>query len=411
MSPVAFAIAVGALEGLFFFWGTSWLLANSASTWQKASPFIVGAALPIAMFVGWRSFKSVLDLTRPGTSFWRTLTVGTVSGGVMGSVFILLVPLFSQTSEVTLHSYLHSALPVWLFIGATLGLLIAAVTWVINAGMVRLSGLSASSSKGAEDARSASALHNPRLVLGGLLITELVIVTCVHLWYQPDQPVSIPVPEVAITTNAKGLQGALHRGGREVIPHQFAYVGQISPRFFLVRAVPQPGDKTPKFGIWSAEGQQVIEPKYRDIRHVALHQRFRVSLGDENPKFGYFDEDGREVLPVVYDHLERISNLKGEPTNVALRGDGYGYVDIRTGEVLIEPKYDTFQVTEDMIDADGKGILLARYRGNWGVIDTRGHSLTDFVFDELDVLNHDTLRGKQADQVHTFKFHGDTIQP
>lgn len=81
MSPVAFAIAVGALEGLFFFWGTSWLLANSASTWQKASPFIVGAALPIAMFVGWRSFKSVLDLTRPGTSFWRTLTVGTVSGG------------------------------------------------------------------------------------------------------------------------------------------------------------------------------------------------------------------------------------------------------------------------------------------------------------------------------------------
>jgi len=41
MSPVAFAIAVGTLEGLFFFWGASWLLANSASTWQQPTPFSV----------------------------------------------------------------------------------------------------------------------------------------------------------------------------------------------------------------------------------------------------------------------------------------------------------------------------------------------------------------------------------
>ncbi len=412
MSPAAFAITIGAIEGLLFFMGLSWVLTGGTFAWQESLPLILGVALPVGAFVGWRSFKSVLALMGPGPSFLRTIGVGLVSGGVIGVAFILVMPLLATHDGPALSTLLRAAIPGWLAIGMVLGLLHATLTWLFNACMIKAASpwIALASSDG--EVRVDAPQHKFAVAFASLLIAGLLITTLVQQgWNEPERPELDFMPEVTVTTNAQGLQGAAHRDGREVIPHRFAYVGQISPRFFEVRAVAQPGDKTPKFGIWSVEGQQVIEPKYRDIRHVALHQRFRVSLGDESPKFGYFDEDGREILPVVYDHLERITNLKGEPTNVARQGDGYGYVDIRTGEVLIEPVYETFNVSEDMIDASGHGILLARRQGKWGVINTRGRPLTDFSFDELEVVDHETLRGKRLGQEQTIKFPAGAIQP
>lgn len=420
MNPVPFAITVGVLEGLLFFAGLSWLLVGSTFQWQKAVPFVLAVALPVGAFIGWQSFRSVLAQLGPGPSFLRTLAVGVVGGAFIGVAFILLMPLLAADERYSLSSLLRVALPSWLAIGAVLGLLYATLTWLVNAALVRLAVHWLALTPEASTRSLASPSHWLALVLAsllvaGLLVAGLLVTTRVrHGGPEPEATTPEVMTEVTVTTNAQGLQGAVGHDGREIVPHRFAYVDQISPRFLLVRTMSNedaPRAAPPRYGIWSVDGQQVIEPRYEGIAYVARHQRFRVSLGDEPRKFGYLDEAGREVIPIIYDVFVRISNTGEEPTNVIRLGERYGYVDIRTGKVLIEPVYDSVQISENMVDAQGQGILLAKLNGKWGVIDTRGRALTGFRFDEMEEVDHETLRGRHADQVETIKFRDGALQP
>lgn len=412
MNVVAFALIVGALEGLLFFGGLSWLLVGTTFQWHKVVPVILAVALPVGVFVGWQSFRSMKALLGPGPSFLRTIAVGVVGGAFIGVAFILLMPLLMAEEGYGLSNLLNEALPSWLAIGTILGLLYATLTWLVNAALVRLAARWLVLTPEASTRPLTSSQHRLTLALASLLVAGLVVATLVrHGWGKPESPTLEIAPEVTITTNAQGLQGAVRMDGKEIIPHRFEYVSQISHRFFLVRVATEAGVTSPRFGVWSIEGQQVIEPRYSGVDHLARHQRFRVSLGAEAPKFGYLDENGREVVPIVYDVLERISNTGEEPTNVIRLGERYGYMDIRTGEPLIDPVYESIQVSQGMVDAQGRGILLARHHGKWGVIDTRGRALTEFRFDELEQLNHETLRGRQADQVETIMFRGDKLLP
>ena len=56
-------------------------------------------------------------------------------------------------------------------------------------------------------------------------------------------------------------------------------------------------------------------------------------------------------------------------------------------------------------------IALARQGGKWGVLDTQGRALTAFQYDELDVVDHQTLRGRQGERTVNLRFNGQEIQP
>lgn len=412
MRPHAFAITVGALEGLLCFSGLAWVFTASTFVWHKALPVILCVALPVSAFVGWQSFRSVLALMGPGPSFLRTMAAGVVGGSFIGVTFILLMPLLAQEKGPSLSTLLSEAIPSWLALGMVLGLLYAAITWLVNALVVRMASAWLDGRQDADMPPSHPPAHKPTLVLAALLFTGLVVATLVRQgWHEPAPPELTFVPSATVTTNAQGLQGAVREDGKEIIPHRFAYVSQIGMQFFLVRALPPDEESPPLYGVWSIEGREVIPPRYQGILYHSLHERFRVSLGEQAPKFGYLDEAGREVLPLVYDQLERFSNQGNEPTNVARRGDGYGYVDIRSGKELIEPVNESIYVSEQTVDANGHGIVLARRGGKWGVLDTQGRALTAFEYDELDVVDHETLRGRRGERAQSWRFHGDKIQP
>lgn len=412
MSPFAFAVAVGVLEGGLCFSGLSWMLYASSAVWQKSMPLIFGVALPVGGFVGWQSFKSVQSLIGHGPSFLRTMAVGMVGGAFIGVIFILLLPFLAQEDWPSLSTLLRKFMFPWLGIGMVVGFLYAVITWLFNALLIRLASRWFEQASEAREARAARPAYKSQLVLASVLLVGLVIGTLVRQgWRDPEPIVHGFVPTATVTTDSQGLQGAVREDGKEVIPHRFAYVSQIGFEFFLVRAAPEEGESVPRYGVWTIEGREVFAPRYQGIQIQSKHRRFRVSLGEAAPKFGYLDEDGREVIPVIYDELRPISNMGDEPTVVAGRGSGRGYVDIRSGEVLIEPIYESLYVSDQMVDANGRGIVLARQQSKWGVLDTQGRALTAFQYDELDVLDHQTLRGSQGERIQILRFQGSKLLP
>ena len=411
MRPVAFAVTVGALEGALCFAGLSWMLSSGSFAW-KYLPFILGVALPVGAFVGWQSFRSVRALISPGPSFLGTMAAGGTGGAFIGVVFILLMPLLAQERGASLSTLLTQLFFPWLAIGTVIGLIYAAITWLVNSVLVRLASkwLEQHHQGGAHIA--APLANRPTLILASVMLCGLVIATLVRQGWQEPEPVErASTQAVTVTTNPQGLQGAVREDGKEIIPHRFAYVSQIGLMFFLVRAVPEEGKIAPRYGVWSLDGQEVIPPRYQGIQFHAGHLRFRVSLGEASPKFGYLDKTGREIVPVIYDQLDRFSNLGAEPTVVARRGNGYGYVDVRSGEVLIKPVYEAIHVNEQMVDANGRGIVLARQQGKWGVLDTRGRPLTGFDHEELDAVDHETLQGRQGERTVRLRFRGSQLAP
>jgi hypothetical protein len=412
MRPVAFAVTVGALEGALCFVGLSGLFSSSSFDWHKSLPFILGVALPVGAFVGWQSHQSLLALMAPGPSFLRTMAVGVVGGAFIGVAFILLMPFLAQEQGPSLSTMLREVIFPWMAIGMVIGLIYAAITWLVNALLVRLASTWLERVREAGETPAAAPVHKATLVLAAVMVAGLLVATLVRQGWRDGEPVEFEfVPTAAVTTNAQGLQGAVREDGREIIPHRFAYVSQIGMTFFLVRAVPEEGETAPRYGVWTIDGQEVIAPRYQGIQFHSGHQRFRVSLGEASPKFGYLDETGRETVPVIYDQLDRFSNLGAEPTVVARRGNGYGYVDMRSGEVLIKPIYEAIHVNEQMVDANGRGIVLARQQGKWGVLDTRGRPLTGFDHEELDAVDHETLQGRQGERTVRLRFRGSQLVP
>lgn len=412
MSPFALAITVGILEGLLCFTGLSWLATAGTFAWHKHLPFILALALPVGAFVGWQSFRSMQALIGPGRSFLRTMAAGVVGGAFIGVAFIMLMPFLAQEQGPSLSTLLTKLFFPWLAIGMVVGLIYAAITWLVNALLVKLASARFTIEQAADMPLANPPAHKPTLALAAVLFTGLVVATLVRQGWRDGAPVELEfVPTATVTTNAQGLQGAVRKDGKEIIPHRFAYVSQIGMTFFLVRAVPEEGESAPRYGVWSIDGREVIAPRYQGIQFHSGHQRFRVSLGEASPKFGYLDEEGREIVPVVYDQLERFSNMGEEPTVVARLGSGHGYVDMRSGGVLIKPIYESLHVSEQMVDADGRGIVLARQHGKWGVLDTRGRALTGFEYDELNLQDHDTLRGRQGESTVILQFSGREIQP
>lgn len=412
MSPFALAITIGVLEGLLCFTGLSWLATAGTFAWQKHLAFILALALPVGAFVGWQSFRSMQALLGPGRSFPRTMAAGVVGGAFIGVAFIMLMPFLAQEQGPSLSTLLTQLIFPWMAIGMVVGLIYAAITWLVNALLVRLASAWLTHDQEARMPHAPPPVHRPTLMLASIMVAGLLVATLVRQGWRDGEPVELEfVPTATVTTNAQGLQGAVREDGKEIIPHRFAYVSQIGMTFFLVRAVPEEGETAPRYGVWSIDGREVIAPRYQGIQFHSRHQRFRVSLGEASPKFGYLDEEGREIIPVIYDQLDRFSNMGEEPTAVARLGSGHGYVDMRSGEVLIQPIYESLHVSAQMVDADGRGIVLARQQGKWGVLDTRGRALTGFEYDELDVQNHGTLRGRQGESTVILQFSGREIQP
>lgn len=161
-------------------------------------------------------------------------------------------------------------------------------------------------------------------------------------------------------------------------------------------------------GVVDETGKIVVPYQYQGIEHYRDKKRFLVSVkvGDNAWRMGVLDEAGKEVVPVVYDRLQRVSNNGDEDTHLAERDGKWGYVNIITGEVLIEPKYAGLSIDSLSTDAQGMGIAIANNGDKWGVINTRDQVLVPFEFDEIMTSSVDEMKLRRKNAVVTLRFDG-----
>jgi hypothetical protein len=195
----------------------------------------------------------------------------------------------------------------------------------------------------------------------------------------------------SVFADPQGRWGATDASGTIVVPFQYAYAEQKADGFIIVGQQSKELEQL-VFGVFNAQGKQIIPPRFIAIDYDRDFKRFKVMLyvGEARSRYGYLDENGKEVIPAIYHQLTRISNMGDEPTNIAERNDKYGYINVVTGKIMIPVKYDSLDISSLKTDAQGKGIAVARKGKKFGILSTDGEILLPFEFDAIGDLNlHD----------------------
>ena len=123
-----------------------------------------------------------------------------------------------------------------------------------------------------------------------------------------------------------------------------------------------------KYGVVDSSNNVVLEPKYDEIEKVSGNDLY-VVRHDGTTKL--VKNDGTEVLTSGYDSITDI--LKAEGAGIIFMKDSKSGVMDLSGNVLIEPNYDSLKETKS-------GIFIASKDGKYGVIDLEGNTKIDFNY-------------------------------
>lgn len=168
-----------------------------------------------------------------------------------------------------------------------------------------------------------------------------------------------------------------------LVPERYAYAEPISRKFILVRAHAQPhAAESDSFGVLDAKGAVVLEPIYAHIEHFRRDRRFKVAVGNRDAlRWGYANEKGHFVVPAIHEELRRTSNSEEGPAVLARLNGKWGYLDVVSGRMQVAPVYDSLMADSLLIDGYGEGALSAMQHDRWGIINTDGKPLTEFIYD------------------------------
>lgn len=187
-----------------------------------------------------------------------------------------------------------------------------------------------------------------------------------------------PDGNISILADDKGRWGAIDAKGEVIVPYLFRYIRRLDDGYFLV-SLPSTTEQGLVYGVFNAQGQEIIPPQYFHIEYLRDIKRFNVTINEARFKQGYLDEAGKVVVPVIYDQLERISEIK----TIAKRDGKYGYINVSTGRIMIPVEYDGLAIDSLMIDARGDGVAIALKGNKRGVLSTDGLILVPFEFDAI----------------------------
>lgn len=81
----------------------------------------------------------------------------------------------------------------------------------------------------------------------------------------------------------------------------------------------------------------------------------------------------------------------------------WGYCEYRTKKILIEPQY------QYALPFNDKGIAIVKYEDKWGIINTRGLSITNFEFDGIDDCNENIFAFHINDKYGLFDSYGQIL--
>jgi hypothetical protein len=192
------------------------------------------------------------------------------------------------------------------------------------------------------------------------------------------------------------------------------------------------------FGIYNANGEQVIPLTYEDIETEGYGNDMMLKV-KKNGKWGLLSLTGNKLTDHLYQEIDCsdgscIVTIENEQNSTKKMG----VIEAATGKVVVPTRYDylereynknTFIVSMNnkfgLVDAEGNTVLKPKYAylksaglydqkdvyfaniygsakdnyyggmdiegGNWGVVNTKGDTLTPFKFKEIEFENDSTL--------------------
>lgn len=196
------------------------------------------------------------------------------------------------------------------------------------------------------------------------------------------------------TFKKDGLEGAVERNGKVIIPNEFEYIAEFHKGYAVAK-------KNGKIGLINTEGKTVIPYQYEYVSELYNAFSFAFREG-ENSKMGLMDLKGNVLLNPEYDFIfpwedGMVYLRKGNKQGVA---DKYGtillpaeYKDIHklSDEMMLLEKDEKYgfanskgEITIPLIYKEAQdfseGLAPVLKDGKWGCINQNGETIIDFKF-------------------------------
>ncbi|MBM3164918.1 MAG: WG repeat-containing protein [Bacteroidetes bacterium] len=200
-----------------------------------------------------------------------------------------------------------------------------------------------------------------------------------------------------------GVFGVYNANGEQVIPLTYEDIETIGYGNDMMLKVKKNG----KWGLLSLTGSKLTENLYKEID--CNDGTCIVTIENEQnstKKMGVIEAaTGKVNVPTRYDYLER---QYGANTYIVSLNNKFGLVDA-TGNTVLKPKYAYIKGAglydkKDVYLANIYGSAKDNYYGgmdieggNWGVINTKGDTLTPFKFKEIEFENDSTINVTDLD--------------
>ena len=126
--------------------------------------------------------------------------------------------------------------------------------------------------------------------------------------------------------------------------------------------------KDDKYGVVSIYGDEIVAPKYEDIRPFDYNDRAVVVL---NGKCGLIDTEGNEVVEPKYDDIRHFQRALA----VVVLGSKYGFIDL-DGNEIVAPQYEG-------ASSFCGSVAAVRQNGKWGFIYHNGEMLLPAIYDHF----------------------------
>ncbi|WP_130864202.1 WG repeat-containing protein [Bacilliculturomica massiliensis] len=169
--------------------------------------------------------------------------------------------------------------------------------------------------------------------------------------------------------------GVVDRTGREIVPCIYDDVTVTGYDGFIIatRLGGPEGWEYTYYDLSGNEWTEADEESGDDEPYTVITLK-GINVVCGNDKYGLTDAQGKEITGMIYDDIRYYSVSSG--TVVALIGDRYGAVELKTGKTVIPFEYDGLFSSEDLGYEASKD-------GKWGLISTAGAILIPLEYDAI----------------------------
>ena len=140
------------------------------------------------------------------------------------------------------------------------------------------------------------------------------------------------------------------------------------------------------FGFWEGE-KWVVPPRFDEAGEFHQYPFAPVQM---KGKWGLIDRQGNLRIACTFDAESNDSD--GSAYWIVQRGGKYGMISLRTGSVLIDPKYDSFFSFDNPLTPAYAMTSVVTREGRDGMVDSAGVEFIPCIYDHPSIYEFDSLR-------------------